>query len=318
MKLLLRAAVLAVFVVGPACVDDETANDPPIAWGGEDTVVETSSSIVLLGSGSYDPDGAVQSFEWLLPGMESFVAVSAGDTCMRAPDKPVDSLTFVLRVTDDAGATATHTHYVSVARLDGTNYLPIIAATGPRVVPPDSTINLTASGRDPDGSIVGYEWVLEGKGDSAAADGDRVAVRAPRQPDMDYVCVLRALDDQGGVVTDTVRVIVSWLLSPNGGEVYHVGDSVSVEFAPLMEQIGLKLVIDGMNDSYLLEIPGVNETLVPISTPRVSFVIPDTIYEEPYGAVSTVSESCLIQAYHYLDPNTSVYSADFFSIRPAP
>ncbi len=316
MKLRCAAAFMMACAVMWGCTDNGDTNEKPFAFAGIDTVVETGSMVVLLGSGSYDSDGAVESYEWLFPDSSSFVPVSNGDTSLQVPQEPTDSLLYVLRVTDNAGAMALDTAVVTVAELKDGNFLPIVSVDAPRVVPPGSTFTLTLSARDPDGTAASHEWLFERMNEFISSSGEDTLVRAPRRVDLNFTCVARVTDDAGGVGTDTVRVIVSWLLSPNGGEVFYVGDSMHIHFAPIEDQIGVRLIIDTESDSYLLSIPGMNESFVPYSRPRISFVIPEAINDPIYGSVSTVSETCRIQAYFYSDHSSTAESAGHFSIRP--
>ena len=104
---------------------DTSVNNDPIANAGNDqTVVDadtnSSEDIVLDGSGSYDSDGSIVSYEWY-EGTE-FLATGVSPTITLA----LGSHTITLVVADDGGATGSDTVQISVTEesSDGRNSCP--------------------------------------------------------------------------------------------------------------------------------------------------------------------------------------------------
>ena len=198
------------------------------------------------------------------------------------------------------------------------NESPIAVAVAAPFVAPESTLVLTGSGSsDPDGRIALFAWQF-GPGSTfvVVTTGD-TSITAPAGVLDDFPCALRVTDNEGASALDTVHVRVTWLKSPNGGEVYHVGDTLTVELFAVTDPLGLTLTIERGSDLLLLAIPGLGSSIVPYSTPRVSFVVPATVYDAAYGgAVSIVSDSCRILVHEYTDFNNNISSVGYFSIVP--
>ena len=90
-------------------------NDSPIANAGPDQIVP-GNSVQLDGSGSYDPDGSIVSWSWILEHLDN----SAYDKTATGETPTVSNLeygnyTVTLTVTDNHGATGTDEMHLSVA-----------------------------------------------------------------------------------------------------------------------------------------------------------------------------------------------------------
>ena len=101
-----------------------TSSEPPIAEAGPDQV--TQDDVMLDGSGSYDPDGEIMSYEWLLKpkgemGVDSTLRTFAADELTADGKTPTLSglepgfYVVTLTVTDDAGNKAADTMLLAVA-----------------------------------------------------------------------------------------------------------------------------------------------------------------------------------------------------------
>jgi len=298
------------------CDDDDDAkpNQAPVAVAGGDSLVGRGATIALRGSGSSDADGAIVRYEWLIEGQTAPLVTASGDTVTVAPLVCDSDFACMLRVVDDAGAESFDTLHVRVRGPD--NCLPTAVASGPAAAAPDSIISLHATAGDVDGPAL-VEWSLGGSAFVRASVLD-TAVVAPRSFDMDYQCILRVTDDSGAVALDTHHVIVSWIRSPNGGEAFTVGDSLTVQLFAVPELVGLKLIVERAGEPMDLNVGGFTGSFSPVNDPTITFAIPDTIYDSFYGAVSTVSDSCRIRVFLYMDSQTYVQSAGCFSIHPRP
>ncbi len=132
---------------------------PPSANAGQNQTMsdsdgDGSETVILDGSGSSDPDGAIVSYEW----KEGFTVLGTGVTLTQ--DFSLGSRNVILTVTDDDGAVDNDDVMVTVLA----NQSPI-AEGGPNQTVPDGdvdgveTVTLDGSASsDPDGSIVSYEW----------------------------------------------------------------------------------------------------------------------------------------------------------------
>jgi hypothetical protein len=307
----LLALTLGILLV-QGCDDTSVApNTPPLALAEGDTLVWRGAALSLRGSAS-DADGAILRYEWQIEGDIAFVPVTDGDTSFAAPAFCDPDFVCILRVVDNDGAVAYDTLHVQVIG----NCAPTALASGDAAAAPESLITLHADGHDPEGPL-SYEWSIGGGGFTAASGAD-TTVLAPARFDMDYPCILRVTDDSGATALDTHHVIVSWIRSPNGGESFSVGDSLHVQLFAVNELVGLKLMVLRLGEDMDLGIGGSTGSFSPMNDPTISFIIPDTIYDDFYGPVSTVSDSCRIRIFRYQDSQTYVQSAGFFTILPRP
>ncbi len=127
---------------------------PPVAEAGPDQAVTSGATVTLNGTGSYDPDGTIASYAWVQTAGATVVLTGAATATPTfiAPNAS-GTLTFVLTVTDNSGATASDMVSVSVN-------LPPVAEAGPdQAVTSGVTVTLNGAGSyDPDGTIVSYAW----------------------------------------------------------------------------------------------------------------------------------------------------------------
>jgi YD repeat-containing protein len=153
-------------------------------------------------SGSSDPDGTITKYEWDLDGNGSY-ETSTGTT-------PTASTTYAtsgernvgLRVTDNAGATATVTKAVTISNQPPTasfTATPTSAPTGTSVA-----FNASAS-KDTDGTITKYEWDLDGNGSYETTTTTPTTSTTYATPGARTVG-LRVVDNSGGTGTATVPV----------------------------------------------------------------------------------------------------------------
>jgi hypothetical protein len=100
------------------------------------------------------------------------------------------------------------------------------------------------------------------------------------------------------------------VISPNGGETYHIGDTCLIKFTARKHgQIKLMISVDGGKMISLL--PGVIAAIDPFQTPEFRFVIPESIDD-----ASAVSDKCLIVIRDYTQSKYEDQSDGFFSIVP--
>ena len=147
-----------VIDVAPAPVE----NKPPVAKAGDDqnhtlSANQTSISITLNGSASYDPDGTITRYTWSGtpdPSDEISPTVTLG----------AGSHQFILTVTDNNNASAADTVVINVAEAPIENQPPVANAGTDQSLTLDAnqdsiTVVLDAGASyDPDGSITQYLW----------------------------------------------------------------------------------------------------------------------------------------------------------------
>lgn len=187
------------------------ANQAPTSVPGSDqniTLPTTTTS--FNGSGSFDPDGTIIGYLWtFINGPSTPTIVSSTNSITNITGLSVSGeYTFSLRVTDNNGATDTKLIKVTV---NAGNISPTANAGADQTITvPTSTVILSGSGTDPDGSITGYSWVkISGPtgGTVTNPTSPTTAVTALQQGT--YVFRLIVTDNDGATGQDFMQVIVN-------------------------------------------------------------------------------------------------------------
>lgn len=186
-------------------------NEAPVANAGADAVSNTNASVLLDGTGSYDNDGTIVSYQWTQTAGAQ-VSLTDADTSTPSFTAPAtaDTLSFQLTVTDNNGSTATDSVTISVMTGDS-NYKPVANAGSDQAVTGGSTVYLDGSASsDSDGSIASYAWTQTG-GTSVSLTNSNTATptfTAPNNTDT-LTFKLTVTDDKGATATDYVQVFVT-------------------------------------------------------------------------------------------------------------
>jgi chitodextrinase len=179
---------------------DSVVNRPPTARFtiSNENPVE-GQTIEFEATGSEDPDGTIERYEWDLTGDGEFGFT--GRTVDAAFSPGEYDITF--RVTDDSGATATTTRTISVGR----NAPPEAEADYEPVSPTtEDSITLDASGStDPTDSIVQYEWDLDDDG-TYEESGEVTTHRFNKSGE--YTVTLRVMDVGSETDITTIEIMV--------------------------------------------------------------------------------------------------------------
>jgi dipeptidyl aminopeptidase/acylaminoacyl peptidase len=222
-------------------------NQAPTANAGNDfSVNEGTAGVQLQGSGSSDPDGTINSYQWeqVVSGSEPTVTLTDANTATAKFDAPSvtanTQLTFNLTVTDNEGATAEDTVVVAV---NNVNQNPIANAGPDQTVNEGDTVSLDGSASsDPDGTIESYSWT-QTAGTSVTLDDASGSTPSFTAPDVGadgdtLTFELTVTDNEGATSTtaDTVSVTVNNVIvnqppTANAGpdQTVNEGDTVSLD-----------------------------------------------------------------------------------------
>ncbi|MCB1967469.1 MAG: hypothetical protein KDI64_15935, partial [Candidatus Accumulibacter sp.] len=195
----------------PASVTLSTANAPPVANAGPDQTVPLGSLVILDGSASHDPEGAILSYSWSLTGKpagsNAALASSSGLSPSFSTDLPGDYIVQLI-VNDGALPSAPDTVTISTA-----NSRPVADAGPPQNVAAGTRVQLDGSAsHDADGDALVFAWSLTTVplGSNAVLSAAS-AVKPSFTPDIagTYVAQLIVNDGQLDSLPVTVVITVS-------------------------------------------------------------------------------------------------------------
>jgi PKD repeat protein len=206
-----------------ATIDEHYAsygtNGRPVArFTSSPATPKPNQTVTFNGSTSSDPDGLIVKYEWDLDGngtYETDTGSTQTATKTYASEGPVD---VGLRVTDTQGGVDTETHTVSVLA-NQTPTAAFTASPNPAVLGQTTQFNASTSA-DPDGTIVKYEWDLDGNGTYETDTGTTKTTSKAYTAAGTTPVGLRVTDDGGKTATTTLPVTV------NSGGVSNYGDTV--------------------------------------------------------------------------------------------
>jgi subtilisin-like proprotein convertase family protein len=179
----------------------------------------TAQDVSLDASGSSDPDpgGAIVKYEWDLDGDGTYETDTGATATTTTQFATPGSHTVRVRVTDQDGATATANLTLSVQ-----DRPPTASFTGPSPGVTGATSNFDAStSSDPDGTIVHYEWDLDGNGSYETDTGSDPHAGTTYASPGDVKVGLRVTDNDGSIATTTQTVhvtrppVASFTATPN-------------------------------------------------------------------------------------------------------
>ncbi len=229
-------------------------NQHPTANAGPDQTVLSEANVNLTGTGT-DTDGTITSFSWSQTSgaLVSLLNANTANANFTAPSVTSTSiiLEFTLTVTDDDNATAVDTVTITVD--PSTNQPPSVNAGPDQSVTSASTVALSGSASDPDGSIMSYLW-QQVSGSTVSITDDNMADASFRAPSVTssetFTFSLTVTDNEAATATDTVAVTVTPL--SNGTLLWTFQTSGPVLSSPALDPSGNILV--GSDDFCLYSI----------------------------------------------------------------
>lgn len=202
-------------VIGTAS-QDLIVSQAPTAVLGLPSPPKEGHSAILSSAGSFDPEGTALSYDWDIDGDNDFDDASGATPSVFFPIGTSGPHTIKLRVTDGDGATGTTSGVLNV--------LPTIPPTAaitatPNPVVTGNPVAFDASGSsDSDGTVVGYEWDLDGNGSFETPGGaSPVAGRAYPNPTVLSVGV-RVTDNDGRTAVARVPLTIQAPAGSGGGQ----------------------------------------------------------------------------------------------------
>ncbi len=186
-------------------------NQPPVANAGSNITVTLPTNVANLnGSASQDPDGTISTYTWSQTSGPSAATMASASTASTGISGLVQgSYNFMLKVTDNSGATDTDTVIVTV---DVPNQSPTAnAGVDQTITAPANTVNLDGSGSyDPDGSLSSYSWAkVSGPGTITISNSNTATPSVIGLQAGSYVFELIVADNKGATAKDQVTITVN-------------------------------------------------------------------------------------------------------------
>ncbi len=211
-------------------------NLPPVVLtGAAQTLTLPSSNTVLDGTRSYDPDGSIISYAWVLVSGTGGILATPSAAFTKVSGLTQGTYIYQLSVTDNNNATSTALDTIIVNAADSipvANVLPE-ANAGPdqTITAPSDSVTLDGSASfDPDGTIKDYSWVMiSGPGpvtmENANSSNPTVNDLIPG----DYIFQLTVTDNDGATNTDKVNITVNPEPTvPNQAPVANAGNNQTI------------------------------------------------------------------------------------------
>ena len=261
--------------LGITAIDDVTvnvaANVGPTASAGPDQNVRGGETVTLSGSGT-DSDGTI-SYAWV---ETSSVGITLMGSNTATPSFTAPSatsatqiITLQLTVTDNLGATASDDMTVTVGAF------PIANAGPDQTVSGGTTVTLSGSGTDADGTIASYAWVETSSVGITLTNANTATPNftAPTAASTTQVITLRltVTDNDNNTASDDVTITVGAFPIANAGPDQSVSGGTTVTLS------GSGTDADGTIASYTwIETSSVGITLTNANTATPSFTAPAT------------------------------------------
>jgi YD repeat-containing protein len=189
---------------------------------------QTAEAVNFDGSGSSDPDGTIAKYAWDLDGNGTYETETGTEPIATKTYATAGSYDVRLQVTDSSGNRSSTLRTVTV-----TNRAPTSSFSAtPSSVSKGQLVSFDGSGStDPDGTVVKYEWDLDGNGTFETSTGTTPTASRSYSSAGKFEPKLRVTDDKGATAVSTKAVTVtltpptaSFTASPNPAE---TGASIS-------------------------------------------------------------------------------------------
>jgi hypothetical protein len=190
--------------------ETEQQNQPPVANAGIDQTVRLPLALITLSGSGSDPDGTVTSYNWTKisgPGGGLLSSITSAITTLTSLS--VGSFSYELEVTDNSGATARDTVYITIQ--PALNAAPVAnAGNDQSITLPVNSVNLNGTGMDSDGTIQSYTWSqLSGPGTAAIQTPASASTSVNGLMAGVYIFRLTVKDNSGATGSDNVVITVS-------------------------------------------------------------------------------------------------------------
>jgi hypothetical protein len=178
-------------------------------WKLDNTINDTASinDTVRVCVTYSNPTRRLEKISWYLDSLNSIAVKQKTDSLITGNDtlvywcKLVENKKIIIRVIDETAKNWTDSALVTVVQ-----DVPVPFAGNDTAVHGNSPFTLTGKATQQFGSIVKWEWNIDGAGFKITSSGD-TTITTPDLSVKSFICILRVTDDDGNIGIDTVNLI---------------------------------------------------------------------------------------------------------------
>jgi hypothetical protein len=204
---------LLSYTKGTTTTTAPTGNAAPVANAGSDKSLTLPTNSTTIYGNATDSDGSVVSYAWSKKSGGSVTMSGTTTKTLATSAMAEGTYVFTLTVKDDKGALDTDDITVVVkssTTSTTSNIAPVANAGSDKVVVlPTTSIAITGSGNDSDGSISSYAWSKISGGSVSITGNTTNTLKLSNLLAGTYVFRLTVKDSKGAIDTDDMTVIVN-------------------------------------------------------------------------------------------------------------
>ncbi|HLA60210.1 MAG TPA: PKD domain-containing protein, partial [Puia sp.] len=208
------------------------ANQPPVANAGADQTIQLPTSIVSLTGTGTDADGTIASYSWTKSSGPAGGTIATPTTANTNITGLIQGVyVFTCTVTDNQGTKATDNVQVTVNAATTPANLPPVANAGTdkSVQLPTSTVSLTGTATDADGTIASYAWTkLSGPAIGTMSTPSAASTNITGLVQGVYIFALTVTDNKGAKTADNIQVTVNAAVPANKPPVAKAGADFNI------------------------------------------------------------------------------------------
>ena len=230
------------------------------------TITLPISSVTLTGTAT-DTDGTISSYLWTqVSGPNTATLANAATPSVTLGNLVAGIYTMKLTAKDNSGGTGTATITVTVYAVPA-NIVPVVNAGADKtILPPISTLTVTGSATDADGTIASIMWTKVSGPSAVVSNANSLTLSLSSVTSGTYVFRLTATDNTGAATSDDMSVVVNTAPTVNAG-----ADKVLQLPVNSITLTGTATDTEGAISSYLwTKVSGPAATLTNASTSTVS------------------------------------------------
>lgn len=199
-------------------------NAAPVAKAGNDKIITLPANALTIAGSGTDADGTVMYWEWTKVSGGAATLANIGTPTLSVSGLVAGTYTFRLKITDNSGAVGSDDVVITVNAGSASNVAPVANAGADKTITlPTSSLTITGSGTDADGTIAYYAWAKISGGAVTLANAGTAALSLSGLVAGAYTFRLTVTDDSGMTGTDDVIVTVKAASTGNAAPVANAG-----------------------------------------------------------------------------------------------